>query len=280
MRDTTFDLLVFDVDGVLIDTRNSYMLATAEAVRWCWKNFLVGHVDCEGYTREYFNLSKMHPAFNDDSAIAWVMLRAMGRTGRKSMKEAFPSLEAWKKELDEFAHDTALEELACDDAQTPTLFEVRDVLEGIYYGDEAYAECIGKAAKYVGGEGLWKMERPGTSRDWKTLGLPVSIYTGRTRDEMTLAFKILTWHDFPDKMLICSNDGILKPSPEGLAVLCERSGAKNPAFFGDTASDRATWTAFGKGNFIAIGPILEASSRSEGFFHFDTLEEALSSLPW
>ena len=119
---------------------------------------------------------------------------------------------------------------------------------------------------------------PGISGDWKELGLPTAIYTKRTRGEMITVYQTLNWRDFPDDMLICADDGILKPSPEGLAVLCERSGAKYPVFFGGTAVDREEWTAFGKGDFIAIGPILETESRRENFLHFDTLEEALSSL--
>jgi len=277
LKDTAPDLLIFDVDGVLIDTCGSYMLATAETICWCWQNLLGGSVDRDGYTMEYFNITKTHPAFNDDVAIAWAMLHSMRRTGRKSMKEAFPSLETWKKELGTFAAGTAVEELARKDAQTPSLDEVRSVLEEIYFGTEIYAEFKGKA-RGMEKEGLWKVEKPGVLGHWKELGLPVGIYTGRTRDEMVLGYKILNWLDFPDNMLICSNDGILKPSPEGLAVLCERSGAKHPAFFGDTASDRVTWGTFGKGEFIAIGPILEAESRNEGFLHFDTLEEALSFL--
>ena len=277
MKDTTPDLFVFDVDGVLIDTRNSFMTTMVETVRWCWKNLLEGDVDCDGYTDEYFNIVKQYPAFNNDVAVTWVMLRAMQRTGHKSMKEAFLSPEAWMKELDAYPPDAAVEKLALKDTQTLPFSEVQSVFEEIYLGAEIYTECRSEA-RGVGGEGLWKLEAPGISKNWKELGLPVGIYTGRANYEMAVAFKTLAWHDFPDDMLICSDDGMLKPSPEGLVVLCERTGAKYPAFFGDTASDLAAWTAFGKGKFIAIGPILKTKSRRGEFLHFNTLEEALASL--
>ena len=268
------DILVFDVDGVLIDTRDSFIAAIAETVRWSWSNLLEGDVDCDGFTSEYFNIAKKHPAFNNDVVVTWVMLRAMRRAGRKSMKEAFPSPEEWKKELDTFPPGEVVEKFAGNDTQTLPFNEVLSVFDEIYLGTEIYTECKGKA-RGAGGEGLWKLEAPGTCMDWKELGLPAGIYTGRSRDEMAVAFRTLAWHDFPGDMLICSDDGILKPSPEGLAILCERSGAKYPTFFGDTASDLAAWTAFGKGGFIAVGPILEAESRRGGFLHFNTLEEAL-----
>ncbi|MCL2009199.1 MAG: HAD family hydrolase [Synergistaceae bacterium] len=274
------DLLVFDVDGVLIDNQDSYTLVTAETVRWCWENFFGKKVDCEGYTAEYFNIAKTHPAFNDDVAASWVMLRAMLKTGRESMKEAFLSPDAWKKELYTFAADAFVEGLAREDTQAPSFGNIRIVFEEIYFGAEVYAELKGKVVYGAGGEGLWQKEAPGTSKDWKELGLPAGIYTGRSRDEMVTGYKTLNWRGFPDNMLISFDSGILKPSPEGLAILCERSGAKHPAFFGDTASDRAAQAAFGKGEFVGIGPVLGADSGngSDEFLHFNTLEEALSSL--
>jgi len=271
------DILIFDMDGVLVDASGSFTLATAATVRWCWENLLKGSVDCDRYTIEYFNIAKTHPALNDDINVSWLILRAMLRTGRKSMKEAFPSLEAWKNEVDALAADVSMEDLARENAQVPPLGEVRLVLEEMYFGTENYAKFKGKV-RGIGGEGLWKDEKPGTSRDWKELGLPVGIYTGRTRNEVDLGYKILNWHGFPDNMLVCSSGRILKPSPEGLSILCERSGTKDPAFFGDTVSDLAAWDAFGRGSFIGIGPILKGESLRRGLPNFDTLEEALSSL--
>ena len=121
-------------------------------------------------------------------------------------------------------------------------------------------------------------EKSGISRDWKILGLPVGIYTERSREEMALVWKVLNWSDFPEDMLVSSSDGISKPSPLGLSLLCDRAGAQVPLFFGDDASDREAWAAFGKGIFVAIGPILKAEARRAGIHHYDTLESALSEL--
>jgi phosphoglycolate phosphatase-like HAD superfamily hydrolase len=282
MKDTTPDMLIFDVDGVLIDTCESFRLVTAETVRWCWENLLGGSADCEGYTPEHHRLCKFHPAFNDDSVIAWALLRCMVRngaqTGEKSMKKVFPAPEAWERELNAYRRDEVVEETALRETETLPLAEVRAVMEEFYYGEETYAEYKGKPARRIGGEGFWKMEKPAVSRDWKDLGLPAGIYTGRTRIEMSLAQRRLNWPDFPEDMMITSNDGILKPSPLGLATLCQRAGKQNPFFFGDTVSDQETWRAFRKGAFVAIGPILKAEASREGFLHFDTLEDALSAL--
>ena len=271
MRDTTPDMLIFDIDGVLIDTRDSFMPATAEAVRWCWENLLGGAVDCEGYTGEYFALCKAHPGFNDDAVVAWTLLRymkrRMNRTGSVSMRETFPTLEEWRKELEGFVDaDPARDAL--------TLDEVRSVLEELYYGEAVYAEYRVRPSRGIGKEGFWTREKPTLTIDWKDFGLPVGIYTGRTHGEVALAQRVLNWLDFPTDRVVSSDDGILKPSAEGLALLCQRSGAKYPLFFGDTASDREAWLAFGQGLFVAVGPILKAETLRQGALHYDTLAEA------
>jgi phosphoglycolate phosphatase-like HAD superfamily hydrolase len=276
MKETTPDMLIFDIDGVLIDTCDSFSSAAVETVRWCWENLLGGDADCEGYTMEYLKICKAYPAFNDDSFVAWALLccmtRRRKRTGSKSMKGVLPSLKEWEKEVKAF--NPAKEEETAELSQE----KVGAVLEEFYYGEKAYAEYKGTPALGIGGEGLWIKENPGTSKNWKELGLPVGIYTGRTRGEIALAQRQLNWPDFPQDMMISSDDGILKPSPLGLSILCERAGAQHPLFFGDTASDKAAWAAFGKGDFVTIGPILKAQALREGSLYFDTLEEALAAL--
>jgi phosphoglycolate phosphatase-like HAD superfamily hydrolase len=237
-----------------------------------------GVADCEGYTLDYFHVCKANPAFNDDSMVAWALLRFMGKTGRKNMKDAMPSLEQWEKDLRDLDLTTALDEKTWDTAKALSRGEVLSVLEEIYYGKTDYLALRGTPKYGIGQEGFWAKESPGTLRNWKDMGLPVGIYTGRSRGEMILARRSLNWPDFPREMLISSDDGILKPSPLGLSILCERVGARFPLFFGDTASDKEAWAAFGRGAFVAIGPILKPDAAKEGLFHFDTLEEALSAL--
>jgi phosphoglycolate phosphatase-like HAD superfamily hydrolase len=198
----------------------------------------------------------------------------MAKKGLRSLKDSFPSLEEWKTELEAFGSEAEKAEMEKAEPRTLSLTEVRSVMKEIYYG----AEYKGEAVYGIAGEGYWRKERLGTSRHWTDFPLPVGIYTGRSRSEMALAQKLLNWTDFPENMRITSDDGILKPSPLGLSELCQRSGAKVPLFFGDTASDKETWRAFGEGVFVAIGPILKAEAAKEGIPHYDTLEAALSEL--
>ena len=273
MARRTNDLLIFDVDGVLIDTRDSFMYATRECLRWCWEHLLGGIADCEGYTLEHFNVSKTHPSFNDDSVVAWVLLHHMEHTGKKRMSEAFPSLEEWKSILFSYDRQNAAETVAASREASLSLIEVRNALEEFYYGTKDYLEYKGSARYGILTDGLWKTEIPAITRNWKALPLPSAIYTGRSHEEMALGKRQLGWEDFPDDRLVTSGDGILKPSPLGLEMLCRAAGAAEPLFFGDTASDKESWLNFGRGSFVAIGPILKGEA-----LHFDTLEEALRRL--
>ncbi|MDR3321102.1 MAG: HAD family hydrolase, partial [Synergistaceae bacterium] len=119
-------------------------------------------------------------------------------------------------------------------------------------------------------KGMYSIERPLLCSHWSALPLPAYIYTGRNDAEWRLAKKILSWEDFPDDRIIGFDSGVHKPSPEGLARLCENFGHDSPLFFGDTASDRKAWEAFGRGHFIAVGDILKDESPN-----FHDVEEAL-----
>lgn len=276
MANKRADALIFDVDGVLIDTRDSYLHVTADTIRWGWENLYDGVCDAPGYTIDYFNSAKAHPAFNDDTFVALAMLHMMARNGSRLMSEAFPSLREWERELTTYERHVEAEAAIAarpDEDRRIGLEELRLVSDELYFGEATYREIKGKAVHGISGAGYWNTEQPALKKDWKDLGLPVGVYTGRSPDEFTLAKHKLNWHDFPDRMLVSSGQGILKPSPLGLELLCERAGAESPLFFGDTASDRAAWRNFGRGTFVAIGPILKGEKD-----HYDTVEQALADL--
>lgn len=271
------DMLIFDVDGVLIDTCDSFCKGSALTIKWCWENILEGVADSEGYTLDYFRAAKRHPSFNDDVDIAWAILHFMeqraGIANGKAMSCFFPSLEEWAEELRNYDGQSVRNRAAAAQNKKFSLRTVAAVFEEIYYGDEQYARLKGQACYGIKGQGLWKIERPGLSCHWKDLPLPSGIYTGRSDAEMVLAKDILAWRDFPQERIVSSSSGISKPSPEGFQVLCERIGAYSPLYFGDTASDKAAWQNFGHGTFVAIGDLLPNASLC-----FESLDSALKAL--
>ena len=249
------DALIFDIDGVLLDVTKSFPEVIRRCVADGWEKFCGGVTDCEGYGPKHEWVMKRHGSFNDDYDLAWTLLSMAAASGEKLLSRALPSPERLAEELADF--------------RAPLVGWVLGKYGGLVPRDESRAMC---AVLYGGADGLYKLEKPMLTRRWDELGLPVAIYSGRNAYEWELAKKALDWEDFPDERIIHSDHGILKPSPEGLEILCERIGASSPVFFGDTASDMKAQAAFGRGRFAAVGRLLP-----EAEYRFETTEAAVAA---
>ena len=248
------DALIFDIDGVLLDVTRSFTEVIRQAVFGGWEKFCGGISDTPGYNAGHERVLKRHGAFNDDYDIAWTLLSMAAASGEKLLSKALPSPERLYSELEDCrapSHEWAA-------ARYGALVPRRDVRElcAELYGGKGY--------------GLHLLEKPMIKMHWKELGLPAAIYSGRNDLEWELGKESLGWEDFPDELIINSDSGITKPSPEGLEILCRRLGAASPVFFGDTASDMQAQAAFGRGRFAAVGHLLP-----EAEFRYDTTEEAV-----
>lgn len=248
------DALIFDIDGVLINVEKSFPEVIRLSVLEGWEKFYGGTVNDPGYTKEHERILKRHGAFNDDFDIVWVLLAIAWASGSPRLSKAFPSPERLAREL----------ETLCG----PMISWVRS-----RYGSEPPRQKIREmcANRYM--NELYKLETPMLRCHWSELPLPAAIYTGRNDAEWFLAKSVLGWEDFPDELAINSDSGVLKPSPQGLALLCERLGADRPVFFGDTASDIIASRAFGKGYFVAVGDLLPDAE-----YIYENTEKALKSL--
>lgn len=251
------DCLIFDVDGVLMDALESFPNMIRAVFEDEWKKS--GRIcDAPGYTLDHNTVLKRHGAFNDDYDIAWTLLNIAAARGDK-ISEALPPPDrlgeivsgcggdcvAWLRGNYEEAFDYAY---------------IVDICARTYFGDETRP-------------GTWQLERPMLREHWSALPLPAYVYTGRNTREWRLAQRILRWEDFPDERIVNKDSGIVKPSPAGLARICERFGHERPIFFGDTASDRGAHSAFGLGWFVAIGELLP-----EEPLRFSSVGEALREL--
>ncbi|MDR3354617.1 MAG: HAD family hydrolase [Synergistaceae bacterium] len=257
------DCLIFDVDGVLINTDKSFPEAIRRTVRGEWA--LAGYeADDAGYSDACNAVFKQHGSFNDDYDIAWTLLnaaasRSAGGRGPRRLSEAIPSPEELRVIISGCPEDSVEWTRRSFGDEFPRE-RVRRVCADAYFGNDDSA-------------GTFKLESPILDADWKSLPLPAYIYTGRDMREWELARKVLSWEDFPDERVINSDSGIRKPSPEGILRICKRFGHDRPAFFGDTASDRLAQSASGMGWFVAVGGILKDDK-----LWFKSVPEALSIL--
>lgn len=268
------DGLIFDVDGVLIDVHRSYPEVIREGIRLGWYFLLDREVpSASPFSDEHLRIAKRHPGFNDDYDIAWTLLAAAASSGANSLAEAFPSPETWEHAINTCPRNEDISAwVVATFGDIPLRGETRRLCEELYFGLDY--EPIRKAPlRYVRGTGLWRNETPELSGHWSSLPLPCGIYTGRPRDELTLALEKLGWQDFPSHLCVTPEDGILKPSPEGLRLLAERMGSISPFYFGDARSDLEAQILFGRGCFIAIGDVLADHSP-----HRASLQDALNEL--
>jgi len=250
------DIVIFDVDGVLVDASLSYPAVVARSLLWAWTRVLCRIPDSEGFSFRHFAVTKTHPAFNDDYDIAWAAINCAASGNNPSLAESLPSPVQWRTLLEDCTGMDVCGWVRRSFGETVIRKAVRQACEEMYFGCDEY-ESIGSVPVYTTRrKGFWEEERPLASFNWKEILVPVGIYTGRPVSELRLALKLIGWEDFPPGLMITPESGITKPSPEGLAVLCEKTGTANPLFLGDAESDRQALRAFGKGTFAAVGDFL------------------------
>ncbi len=250
------DGLIFDVDGVLLDVSCSYFPMMQETLRILSETFPDATHDPETFSRAHLHVVKQHPAFNDDYDIPWAFLAFWGWSRRKGQQPP-PDARDWKNALSSCPAESvqALEWIRHQWGEVVPREQVRLLCDRLYFG-EAYLQVRPQAPCAGLGKGFWREERPLVHRSWKDLPFPSAIYTGRPRGELDLVLHALGWEDFPRQNTVTMDDGILKPSPAGLALLTQRLGASHPLYFGDAESDLLSYRAFGQGGFVALGQVL------------------------
>jgi phosphoglycolate phosphatase-like HAD superfamily hydrolase len=234
--------LIFDVDGVLIDSSASYQTAIRCVVESEWLSSGL-EADAPGYSEELNAAFKAQGAFNDDYDIAWALLNIAAASGRAKLSEAMPALGALGAMIADCGR--------CED-WLPKKFVIRHPRDRI-------RRLCGEA--YAGSGGLWRMDRPSVGRRWSEFPLPVYVYTGRDLAEWRLGTITLGWEDMPLERVVHLDSGVKKPSAEGISRICGGFGHSRPIYFGDTESDRMSFEAFAKtgkpGWFAGIGEMLK-----------------------
>ena len=264
--------LVFDVDGVLVDTSLSFPAVVSAAVQIGAKDILGYPAPFRLFDDEHYNIARRSPMFNDDYDIAWVFLSWIASGAALQGGGGPVSRLDWERLI--ASCDGSPEEWCGSVFQSPVdRGSVRKTCEEIYFGEEQYLLFRGVSPEIRIG-GLWKRERPCLEKEWESLDIPTGIYTGRNRQELQLALNLLGWDGFPPHLCITPDEGISKPSPRGLKILEERLSVSRIIFFGDSESDRKAFEAYGKGLFVPIGPSFD--SERGGFPDIRTALE----FPW
>ncbi len=219
----SYDGYIFDIDGVLVDTKHSFTTAAVEAVSYATSS--------RSFTSAEVSQLKSIRGFNNDWHVA--IAGASWAAYRQEMD--FPSFvqEIERNGSGMSGLRTVVEELTIE-------FEayLTSLAQEAYGGTSACRKLYGFNPEFIRIPGLWQTETPLISAEAMRDVLSRSgIVTGRNREETELAFELLGWR-LPDGVVAVSDDPQLdKPNPAKLKQLIENLQCEYPLYIGDVRDD-------------------------------------------
>jgi len=247
------EIIVFDIDGVLIDTSRSFRCAVSRTVQY-YITEILGYRDTGILIKpEEVQLFKLAGGFNDDwilsqSAILFFLYKGLkyklSDTG--SIRLAPPGLIEFTDAISSYK-DGGLEKtrryLADLDGNILNKAEesldrslVIRIFQEIYAGSGYVKRLYGIEPLLGKEEGLWKNERVILDKNLLLNDVFYGIYTGRTASETQLALEILKL-DIPSGAIVTMGSSIVKPDPKGLEIIREYYKKNILAFVGDSMDD-------------------------------------------
>ncbi len=218
-----YDGLLFDVDGVLLDTSQSFNQAVLLAVKTT--------TGSNRFKKHYIFKLKGIPGFNNDwnvaiAGAAWIELY-----------DSVPFSE-FVNELNHYGGGlTALKKIFPSLSVSFQQSITKLVMEA-YGGTSACKQLYGFEPETIFVKGMWQNEKVSVPPEKFQSYLSISgIVSGRTKNEMDLAFTRLGW-EIPSQRIAVSDDAQLdKPNPTKLISIINNMGSEQPVFFGDSRDD-------------------------------------------
>jgi len=258
------DVLVFDVDGVLIDVRDSFRKAVSQTVQYYFKEVL--HFQgCQNLINpEEVKYFKIAGGFNNDwNLTSAVVLFYLIKARENNLKD-LDGLRSSKPDIKTFTTDVlpyggglanVIDLIKKNNYVKAKIFNLWDknlitkIFQEIYAGEEYCFNIYGFYPSLIKTEGLIKQEKIIIEKNKKNFlqNIPIGILTGRTKKEARIALERLGWEDIiSEKRIITANDGLEKPHPQGLKKLSTSLKFKLGIYVGDVRDDLITVKNFNK----------------------------------
>jgi len=253
------DTIIFDVDGVLVDVSQSFHQTIIETVQHYFQRILNIPAEEKIVNKETVASFKLIGGFNDDWELtATIILFYLWKMEKYKLKNAKDLIEK-KPYINNFARDN----LADGRGITSMLDWLRNNTQnyaGIlqkwdkekifqiareYYAGEAdcfelYGFQPSIAFKKSGNIAKEKIIIASSAKN-KLVNYKIGILSGRNRTEANYIIKKIGWDSWLDpSMTVTSDDGMNKPSPEGLKYFVDKFATKTGLFIGDTMDDLLT----------------------------------------
>lgn len=244
------DLIVFDIDGVLIDTTKSFISTIVTTTKFYINKMLEIPADLRNLTESDALKFKEHSGFNND----WDLTTAMVAYQLYKYKSEKPGIN-----LDEFLNNVdesggglkgikEVIENESDSESTNWLNGkvdadlIRAIFQEFYAGGEYCESLYGFSPKYHSGDGSIKSEVILVITDLvKRWHGKTGILTGRMKNEAKTAIDMIGLRDV-DMDLVQYTDYILpdKPRPDKMVKIIENAGSMKALFIGDSIDDFLT----------------------------------------
>ena len=276
------DTLVFDIDGVLIDVRDSFRKAVCQTVQFYFKKILGFQGSQNLINPEEVEYFKMAGGFNNDwDLTSAVVLFYLMKARENNLKEV-DELRSIKPDIKTFTTKmlspggglAKVIDLIEKDGQVKewilSLWDkdlITKIFQEIYAGEEYCFNIYGFHPSLIKKDGLIKQERiiiDKKKKDFLQQYFSIGILTGRNRREARIALEILGWDDIiSEEKITTADDGLEKPHPQGLKRLSASLKTKLGIYVGDIRDDLVTVKNFNKE--VRKTKFLSAIVLAEGF---------------
>ena len=258
------DTLVFDIDGVLIDVRDSFRKAICQTVQFYFKEILNFPGNKKLIRPEEIEYFKMAGGFNNDWDLASaVVLFYLMKAERDNLRH-IDELRNITPNMKDFATKIlppggglgkVVDLIKRDRGLGGEIFNrwnkdlITKIFKEIYAGKEYCFNVYGFYPTLIQAENLIKQERIIIDKNKKDFlqNFSIGILTGRTRSEANIAIERLGWDEIiSDEKIINADDGLEKPHPQGLKKISARLKTKWGIYVGDILDDLITVKNFDK----------------------------------
>lgn len=252
------DTLVFDVDGVLIDVRDSYREAICQTVQYYFKETLRFQGSQNLINPEEIEYFKMAGGFNNDwdltsAVVLFYLMKAIENNLKDvdELKRSAPDIKtfATKTSSPEGGLIKIIDSIENNGHVKDGILSLWDkdlitkIFQEIYAGEEYCFTIYGFHPSLVKTEGLIKQERIIIDKNKKNFleNFSLGVLTGRNEREARVALERLGWDDIiSKKRIVTADDGVGKPHPQGLKRIAEILKTKLGIYIGDTWDDLVT----------------------------------------
>jgi phosphoglycolate phosphatase-like HAD superfamily hydrolase len=248
--------LIFDIDGVLLNVRDSYLKAIELTVARALQRHR--RPAPPALTTLVTRLKRVRGYNNDwDCAYALILLGLTAQSPEQ-FTALFTALESHHQGLD--ALEATLLPLLEDDSAYDKAMIWRD-FQGYYLGRDKLKELYGAQADFDYPP-LYLTEElyvPPLILEHLALRFKIGVYTGRSPEEAGLAFARL---GLTPHAVVADDGSCKKPDPAGLQRLMRQLDFRRALYFGDSVDDANAVSRFGTAadiQLVAIGADLQGA---------------------